>query len=192
MTSDKKHVDPALCMYVGAHIMRTINNKGLTAKIPRGNGTLFRVVSVKLKDDQTSYTPKNYHGKKVWTVNARDVAYIELEHYPDAKHVIALEGEVHVIEEELKHENLPLHTTQELLHTLHQAKENLRKEKMQHRFKLEPEDHYVRVRCMNWHQNLVPKTHRRMLQIPINLNDATTGHKLQGLSKDIVIITFWP
>ena len=32
----------------------------------------------------------------------------------------------------------------------------------------------------------------RMLQIPINLNDATTGHKLQGLSKDIVIITSWP
>ena len=25
-------------------------------------------------------------------------------------------------------------------------------------------------------------------QIPVNLNDATTGHKLQGMSKDILII----
>ena len=35
MTSDKKHVDPALFLYAGAHVMCTINNKGLTAKIPR-------------------------------------------------------------------------------------------------------------------------------------------------------------
>ena len=95
--------------------MCTIDNEGLTAKIPRGNGTLCRVVSVKLKDDQTSYTPKNYYGKKVRTVNAKDVAYVELEHYPTAERVIALEGEVHIIEEELKQENLPLHTTQEFL-----------------------------------------------------------------------------
>ena len=79
-------------------------------------------MSVKLKDDQTSFTPKNYYGKNVWTVNARDVAYVELEHYPTAERVIALEGEaVHVIDEELKQENLPLHTTQELLRILHQA-----------------------------------------------------------------------
>ena len=31
-----------------------------------------------------------------------------------------------------------------------------------------------------------------MTQFPINLNDATTGHKLQGMSKDVVIITSWP
>ena len=172
------------------NVMCTIDNEGLTAKIPRGNGTLCRVVSVKLKDDQTSYTPKNYYGKKVWTVNAKDVAKVELEHYPTAERVIALEGEVHVIKEELKQENLPLHTTEELLRFLHQAKENLRKEKSQHRFKLEPKDHHVGVRC-RLHE-LAPKPSPkdtlacRMLQIPINLNDATTGHKLQGL------ISTWP
>ena len=32
----------------------------------------------------------------------------------------------------------------------------------------------------------------QMHQLPVNLNDATTGHKLQGMSKDIVIITSWP
>ena len=31
-----------------------------------------------------------------------------------------------------------------------------------------------------------------MTQFPVNLNDATTGHKLQGMSKDFVIVTSWP
>ena len=32
----------------------------------------------------------------------------------------------------------------------------------------------------------------QMTQLPVNLNDATTGHKLQDMSKDAVIITSWP
>jgi len=32
----------------------------------------------------------------------------------------------------------------------------------------------------------------RMHQLPVNLNDATTGHKLQGMSKDAIIISSWP
>jgi hypothetical protein len=31
-----------------------------------------------------------------------------------------------------------------------------------------------------------------MKQIPANTNDATTGHKLQGMSKDVIIVTSWP
>ncbi len=31
-----------------------------------------------------------------------------------------------------------------------------------------------------------------MNQIPANSNDATTGHKLQGMSKDIIIVPSWP
>ncbi len=30
-----------------------------------------------------------------------------------------------------------------------------------------------------------------MTQLPINMNDATTGHKLQGMSKDKLIIVSW-
>ena len=32
----------------------------------------------------------------------------------------------------------------------------------------------------------------KRLQLPVNLNDANTGHKLQGMSKDVIIITSWP
>ncbi len=31
-----------------------------------------------------------------------------------------------------------------------------------------------------------------MKQIPANSNDATTGHKLQGMSKDVIVITSRP
>jgi hypothetical protein len=31
-----------------------------------------------------------------------------------------------------------------------------------------------------------------MKQIPANINDATTGHKLQGMSKDVIIVASWP
>jgi hypothetical protein len=31
-----------------------------------------------------------------------------------------------------------------------------------------------------------------MKQIPANTNDASTGHKLQELSKDVIIVTSWP
>jgi hypothetical protein len=31
-----------------------------------------------------------------------------------------------------------------------------------------------------------------MKQIPANSNDATTGHKLQGMSKDAINVSSWP
>ncbi len=31
-----------------------------------------------------------------------------------------------------------------------------------------------------------------MKRIPANSNDATMGHKLQGMSKDVIVVTSWP
>ncbi len=31
-----------------------------------------------------------------------------------------------------------------------------------------------------------------MIHIPANINDATTGHKLQGMSKDVIVVSSWP
>ncbi len=36
-----KHIDPALCIYVGAYLM-CIDNKHLKDKVPRGNGTFMQ------------------------------------------------------------------------------------------------------------------------------------------------------
>ncbi len=73
-----KHIDPALCKYIGAYLI-CIDNKHLTDKVPQGNGTLCRVLCMKLKDNAQSYKCKNYYGKKVWTVNATDIEWVEYE-----------------------------------------------------------------------------------------------------------------
>ena len=71
--------------------------------------------------------------------------------------------------------------------------EDLRKENLKHQFRLGPQHFYVTVLVKP--HSMAPIEHQmkcNMIQLPINLNDATTGHKLQGMSKDVVIITSWP
>jgi hypothetical protein len=49
-----KHIDPALCKYVGACLI-CIDNKHLREKVPWGNGTLCQVLGVQLKENAQSY-----------------------------------------------------------------------------------------------------------------------------------------
>ena len=51
LTGSKRHVDLALCLYVGAHVLCIIDNVNLANKVIRGNGTLCRVIGIKLKDN---------------------------------------------------------------------------------------------------------------------------------------------
>jgi hypothetical protein len=74
-----KHIDPALCIYIGAYLI-CIDNKHLRDNVPQGNGTLCQVLGLQLKENAQSYILKNYYGKKVWTVNAADVEWVECEH----------------------------------------------------------------------------------------------------------------
>ena len=61
------------------------------------------------------------------------------------------------------------------------------------RFELEPQKYRVVV-SVKPHNHATTKLQFtcQMTQFPINLNIATTGHKLQGMSKDVIIITSWP
>ncbi len=65
--------------YLGAYLM-CIDNKHLTDKVPRGNGTLCWVLDFKLKHNAPSYKYKSYYGRKVRTVNATDADWVECEH----------------------------------------------------------------------------------------------------------------
>jgi hypothetical protein len=50
-----KHIDPALCIHIGAYLI-CFDNKHLTDKVPRGNGTICRVLGFKLTENaQSSY-----------------------------------------------------------------------------------------------------------------------------------------
>ncbi len=102
-----KHIDPVLCIYIGAYLI-CIDNKHLRDKVTRGNGTLCRVLGVHLKENAQSYKWKNDYGKKVWTVNAGVVEWVECEHVNKTSLVEQLESQIN----DLKHQ-LDLLTSKE-------------------------------------------------------------------------------
>jgi hypothetical protein len=66
----------------------------------------------------------------------------------------------------------------------------LGKEMIGRRFKLEPEQFSPEVLVKHYHASSKKTTFGcKMKQIPANSNDATTGHKLQGMSKDAIIVS---
>ncbi len=89
-----KHIDWLLFLYLGAYLM-CIDNKHLNDEVPKGNGTLCRVLYVKLKYNRPSYKCKNYYGGKVWKVNATDVEWVECEHVNKTGLMIQLDTQIH-------------------------------------------------------------------------------------------------
>jgi hypothetical protein len=187
------HIDPALCLYLGAYLM-CIDNKHLRDKVPRENGTLCQVLDVKLKNSAPSYKCKNYYGRKVWTVNATYVEWVECEHVNKTGQMLQLETQINdcTIQLDL--------ATKEGQPQKHQLQSNLDKltirlstEMSNQEFKLKPEQcsPKISVKCYSTSSKKV-EFHCKMKQIPANCNDATTGHKLQGMSKDVIVVTSWP
>jgi hypothetical protein len=82
-----KHVDPALCMYYGVKFICVMDNTALCQRVPRENGTMCRFRSIKLKPGASSVRTKFFHGRKVTTVNAKDVQYMECEVIDNSSHI---------------------------------------------------------------------------------------------------------
>jgi hypothetical protein len=171
-----------------------IDNKHLEDKVPRGNGTLCTVIGVKLKHNPQSYRWKNYHGKKVWTVNANDVEWAECKHINKTGTIVQLEAQIDQLKctlESLQKTN----TTgiQQVQSDLQNLKNKLSTELKDRRFKLEPEIFSTKVSVKEFVGSKKKiQSNCRTKQIPANTNDATTGHKLQGMSKNVIIVTSWP
>ena len=201
-----KKIDPALCLYVGAYVICVIDNSHLKDRVPRGNGTLCRVSSLKLKDSGTQRVWRNYYERKVWTVCAKDVEWLECELVNRPKDIIEQEHNIDSLRKKIDSISRKINSKQysnqlkkrcnrrdELIEQLATMTTKLQNDLKRIRFKMKAE---------NFSPNVSVKSHPmaprkleftcRMTQFPINLNDATTGHKLQGMSKDVVIITSWP
>jgi hypothetical protein len=58
------------------------------------------------------------------------------------------------------------------------------------KFKLELESFLTKVSLKEYDRST--KFECKMKQFPANINNATTGHKLQGMSKDVIIVASWP
>jgi hypothetical protein len=166
----------------------------LKDKVPRSNGTLCKVIGVKLKHNPQSYRRKNYYGKKVWTVNANDVEWVECEHINKTGTIVQLEAQIDQLKCTLellpKTNTTGIHQVQSDLRNL---KNKLSTELKDCRFKLEPELFSTKVSVKEFVGSKKKiQFNCRMKQIPANTNDATTGPKLQGMSKDVIIVTSWP
>jgi hypothetical protein len=139
-------VEPALRTYPGCHFM-CVTNKDLDQG--RGNGTLCKLLRVKLRRNGEERRWKNWDGKKVWSVSVADVEWVEFEHYP----------------------------------TLPGAKRRT--------FKLEPREFSATIKLPLTEDISTTVGNAKIKQVPVNSNVATTGHKLQGMSKDIIIVNSW-
>ena len=177
-----KPIDPALKLYVGAHCMINENDN---VKEGLANGTMCRVVSIKRKSNEKMEW-RNYDGRKVFYLNATDVEYIEFEHYPPSP-------EQKKILDELIELNAHEKTNQNIQHAtvLENKLEELSRKR---RFKLKPKAFYPVFSFQSLSKNsLFSKKHEtriraKMTQFPVILNDATTGFKLQGSSKNQIIL----
>ena len=77
-TQGHTHIDPVMCLYVGCLVIFTGDNSHLEDVVSRGNWTRCEVVKVKL-GNTADVVIKNYYGRKVRTVLADQVEYLELK-----------------------------------------------------------------------------------------------------------------
>jgi len=123
--------------------------------------------------------------KKVWTVNAKDVEHIQCEHVNKPGYIVQLEAQIQELEK--------IHDKNPNYDKLEELKKRLSKERESRKFNLEPENFSPEVNVKHFHTSFKKeKIGCKMNQIPANSNDGTTGHKLQGMSKDVIIVSSWP
>ncbi len=134
-----KHIDLALCIYIGAHLI-CIDNTHLKDKVPRGNSTFCQVLNVKLKHIAPSYKWEKNYGRKVWTVDANDVEQVECKHVNKTGSIIQLETNINDLTYQLelaKTDNQA--QKQEIQTNLENQKNKLAKIMSERKIKLGPE-----------------------------------------------------
>jgi len=155
----------------------------LEENVPRGNRTLCKLVSVKINKHTMTHKKKIYNNNEVWTVNAKDVDYIECELLNAVDHLNSLQMEL---------SQATNSTTKSNKEHITNLKQMIKQEENKKRFKLQPRTSQAEVKCSI--NQFVNKSHfkAKFTQFPVNIADAITGHKLQGRTMDTVIISSWP
>ncbi len=130
----------------------------------------------------------------MWTVNASDVEWVQCEHINKARTMIQLQAKIYQLRS--THDTLPQTyrtvTNEQVQSHLESLTNTLSTEMNNRKFKLDPETLSTKVSVKEYDTSITTKYQCKMKQIPANINDATTGHKLQGMSKDVIIVASWP
>ena len=122
---------------------------------------------------------------KVWTVCASDVEWVEFEHYPKTQTISNLEFHL----KQKKQEQLD-NPTDTGIAEIERIESKLTREVNLQKIKLSPKFFgtcKVHVSPNNFVSEKQPMW-CSITQIPVISSDAITGHKLQGLTKDQLII----
>jgi len=129
----------------------------------------------------------------VWTVNATDVEWVECEHVNKTGLMLQLETQIHDVTSQLDLATKKNQLHKHLQSNLEQLRNRLLNEMRSRRFKLEPEQCSPKISIKRYNTSSKKVEFCcKMIQIPANINDATTGHKLQGMSKDVIVVSSWP
>ena len=119
---NNKKADPALCLYTGVNLIYTADNNKMNEKPPRGNGTVCKFISVKIKEDVASHRVRTYNNKKLWTVSIEDVLWITVELADNSEEIDALKAQV----EELQRKTDDAVTNKDSNSTIKTLRENLK------------------------------------------------------------------
>ena len=104
-----------------------------------------------MKENAQSYKLKNYYRKKVWSVNADDVEWVECEHVNKAHLISQLESQINELKQQL---DLPQNNHQSKKQTTKSKLEDLNKlakEMIGRRFKLEAEQFLPEMSVKHYH-----------------------------------------
>ena len=129
----------------------------------------------------------------MWTVNANDVEWVECKHVNKTGSIIQLETNINDWTYQLelaKTDNQA--QKQEIQTNLQNQKNKLAKIMSERKFKLGPEQFTPILSLKLYNTNPKKPFGCKMKKIPANSNNATTGHKLQGMSKELLIVSSWP
>ena len=189
---DHKHVDPALLVYNGCVVIYTGDNSHLESAVPRGDGTRCEIIEVKLRHGAET-TTKNYYGKKVRTVLADQVENLKLKKIDESKEMSDMKKAIIYQRSVANNVNSSDRNKQIAENNIKNLELQAKKLEQLQLFVVEPENRPTRVKVRpSRFTNAHVKFTISMTQFPVNLNTATTGQKLQGMSLDALIIPAFP
>ncbi len=130
----------------------------------------------------------------MWTVNVTDIEWVECEHVNKTGLLLQLETQIHNVTCQLDlatKEGQPQKF--QIQSTLEKLKNRLSTEMSNQKFKLEPEQCSPKISVKPYSTlSKIIVFRCKMKQILANSNDANTGYKLQGMSKDVIVVMSRP
>ncbi len=135
---------------------------------------------------------ENNYGRKVWTVNANDVEWVEYKHVNKTGSIIQLETNINNLTYQLELAKTDNQAQKQEIQTNLENQKNKLEKIIERKFKLGPEQFTPILSLKLYNRNPKKPFGCKMKLILENSNDATTGHKLQGMSKDFSTVSSWP